>query len=173
MVSPTEGWAVGEFGSFVHWDGVEWIQQNAPAASFYFDIDMISADEGWAVSYSAFLHYPPPTVTLNYFSGAPGSYFSVTGENFPTNETAAITVNGHVIGTTAVDGNGRFFFLLTTANADEGEYYVTASVNPSATQKFVLNAADPVRLQEDTGDTFDVPAGIAFDQFVFLPAIVR
>jgi len=77
------------------------------------------------------------------------------------------------MGTTAVNENGRFLFILSTTNADEGTYFVTASVNPSTTKKFTLNAADPMRPQEDSGDTFDVPAGIAFNQFVYLPSILR
>lgn len=116
---------------------------------------------------------PQAEITLNFSSGAPGSYFSVAGQNFPPNETATITVNGRTMGTTAVNGNGRFLFILSTANADEGTYFVTASVNPTVTKQFVLNADDPVRPQEDSGDTFEVPAGIAFDQFVYLPMIVR
>ena len=121
------------------------------------------------------LHYQviPPALTINYSSGAPGSYFSVTGQHFPPNETAQITVNGQSLGTVQVDNNGDIFFLITTANADEGAYFVTASVNPSATEQFVLDANEPVRPQAGTGDTFDVPAGIAMTKFVYLPAVSR
>lgn len=116
---------------------------------------------------------PQASLALNYSSGAPGSYFSVTGENFPPNETATITVNGHVMGTMAVDGNGRFLFIFTTANANEGTYVVTATVNPTATTQFTISIADPMRPQEDSGDTFDIPAGIAFNEFLYLPSILK
>lgn len=123
----------------------------------------------------AILRYeiPKPTLTINYSTGAPGSYFTLNGENFPENSTAAVSVNGRSLGTTPVDSNGRFSFLLTTTNADEGAYFATASVNPSATTQFVLGASEPLREQEGSGDTFNVPAGIAFNQFVYLPAILR
>ena len=77
------------------------------------------------------------------------------------------------MGTVPVDANGRFFFILTTENADEGDYFVTATVNPTATKKFVVAAAEPIRPQEDTGDTFIVPAGIAFNNSIYLPMIIR
>lgn len=174
MVSADEGWIVGS-GTILYWNGVAWSQYTPPTSDIFNDIDMLSAESGWILGGNSLLEYEvvKPELLMNYTSGAPGSYLSVGGNNFPANETATITVNGHVMGTTAVGGNGSFLFILTTTNADEGEYYITASVNPSATKKFILNAAAPVRPQEDTGDTFDVPAGIAFDQFIYLPAIVR
>jgi len=114
-----------------------------------------------------------PSLQINYANGAPGSFFTVTGADFPTDSTASIQVNSLSVGTVPTDAEGRFTFLLTTTNADEGAYFVTTSVDSSATTQFVLNAAEPVRPQEGSGDMFDVPTGIAFNEFVFLPSIVR
>lgn len=174
MISADEGWIIGD-GVILYWDGSQWSQYTPPLSDQFHAIDMVSVKNGWIVGNGSILQYKvtEPELLMHYTTGAPGSYLSVAGQNFPANETATITVNGRMMGTTAVDGNGRFLFILTTTNADEGEYYITASVNPSATKKFTLNAADPVRPQEDTGDTFEIPAEIAFDEFVFLPAIVR
>lgn len=174
MISAGEGWIIGD-GVILYWDGSQWSHYTPPLTDEFHAIDMVSAKDGWIVGNGSILQYDvvEPELVMHYTSGAPGSYFSVVGRNFPPNETATITVNGHVMGTTAVNGNGRFLFILSTTNADEGTYFVTASVNPTVTKQFVLNAADPVRPQEDSGDTFDVPAGIAFNQFVYLPSIVR
>jgi hypothetical protein len=174
MVSANEGWIIGG-NVLLHWNGQEWSLFTKPVNDWFKDIHMLSADDGWVVGSNNVLHYQviPPALTINYSSGAPGSYFSVTGQHFPPNETAQITVNGHSLGTVQVDNNGDIFFLITTANADEGAYFVTASVNPSATEQFVLDANEPVRPQAGTGDTFDVPAGIAMTKFVYLPAVSR
>jgi hypothetical protein len=47
------------------------------------------------------------------------------------------------------------------------------SANPTASVRFTLDADDPVRPQEGVGPIFEVPAGIAFTEFVFLPIIMR
>ncbi len=46
---------------------------------------------------------PAADLTINYNSGRPGSAFTITGSNFPPNSTGSITINGHVVGTIAVD----------------------------------------------------------------------
>ena len=105
--------------------------------------------------------------------GAPGSFFTATGTGFPSNITATVTINSVALGTVPTDGNGDFAFILSTANADEGAYVVTASVNPTASARFILDADEPVRPQEGDSTIFEVPAGIAFTKFVFLPIIMR
>jgi Tol biopolymer transport system component len=112
-------------------------------------------------------------LTINYSDGAPGSYFTVTGSGFPANATATISVNGHELGTVPVDTMGGFTFLFSTANADEGIYMITASVNPSATTQLILDAAQPIRPQEGTGSIIDIPEGIAFTNQIFLPLLQR
>jgi len=111
-------------------------------------------------------------LAINYSSGAPGSYFTITGSNFPPDSTATITVNGNVFGTVPTDSSGSFTFLLRTIQADEGFYRVTASVNPSASTQFTLNKEDALHPQEGSGTVFDVPDGIAY-HFVYLPLIVK
>jgi len=152
------------------------INETGLSAAFHSTVDFTNGttqslpNEIWLYQSSA---SATPELLMNFTTGAPNSVFSVTGQNFPSNSTATITVNGRSLGTVPVDANGRFSFLLTTSNATEGTYYVTASVNPSASKQFVLSTTDPIRPQENTGDTFDVPAGIAFTKFIYLPTILR
>jgi hypothetical protein len=66
MVTPNEGWAVGElpsmggtaFGSGIwHYDGTAWQSVPSPTDWPIYSIDMLSEDEGWAVSYRDSIHY--------------------------------------------------------------------------------------------------------------------
>ncbi len=117
---------------------------------------------------------PVADLTINYNIGSPGSSFTVTGSNFPPNGTGSITINGHASAETiAVDGIGGFVFQLSTTEADEGSYFVTVSVNPSATSRFRLDATAPLRLPEGSGPVVTVPGGIAYTKFVYLPLVRR
>lgn len=114
-----------------------------------------------------------PEVGLNFNSGAPGSSFHLTGTGFPANSSAAVHVNNQPLGTVMTDDQGDLSLLLATTNSDEGAYFVTISVNPSATAYFTLDMDAPVRPPEGSGAVFDVPAGIALTESAFLPAILR
>ena len=175
MVSTADGWATGDNGILLHWDGSTWVQAASPVNSRITAIDMVSATDGWAIGWGGLLHYEPsnPTVMVNHAVGAPGSYFTFTGTDFPANSMAAISVNGLILGNVDTDNNGEFQFLLSTDFAWVGAYFVTASVNPSATTRFDLDINAAVQPQEGSGPTFDVPAGIAYTKFIYLPAILK
>ena len=127
-----------------------------------------------ATSGGVFFSSPkPPELTLNFASGAPGSFFTATGVDFPASTTAEVTVNGHALGTVPTDADGNCSFILSTANAEEGSYYVTVSANPGATARFSLDSSEPTRPQDGVGPIFDVPANSAFTESVFLPVIQR
>src|SRR3990172_4008206 len=115
-----------------------------------------------------------PSLTINYTTGQPGSFFTLTGENFPPDSVATIVVNGHTV-TPAVPikESGSFIFFLDTAGADAGSYVVTATVNPSATASFRLDPNAPLRVQEGGGLTLNVPSGIAFTHFFYVPLVMR
>ena len=70
-----------------------------------------------------------------------------------------------------MDGVGGFEFQLSTTDADEGHYLVTASVNPSATARFTLDATAPVRPVEGSGPVVAVPGGIAYSAAIHLPFV--
>ncbi len=109
----------------------------------------------------------PPSLTINYTNGAPGSYFNITGSDYPPNENASVSINGTSLGDITASGTGTFTITLSTSNAGEGIYYITVSVNPQATTRFTLDASDPSRLKEGNYEIFDVPAGIAFTDEIY------
>jgi archaellum component FlaF (FlaF/FlaG flagellin family) len=115
-----------------------------------------------------------PSLSINYPDGQPGSFFTVTGSNFPPNSTAAVIINGVTLTTSLpVDSSGEFLFLLNTEHADAGHYFVTVTANPGATVSFILDPAAPLRPQVDSGAIFQVPDGIALTEFIYLPLIQR
>ena len=115
----------------------------------------------------------PPTLAINYTSGAPGSYFTVTGFQFPPNGTTTIAINGSILGTIPTDASGGLIFLLETSSAtDEGYYGVTTSTPSSTRTHFTLDQEDAVRPQEGTGTVFMVPDGIA-NRVLYLPRLVK
>lgn len=174
MISADEGWIIG-LNVVLYWDGTQWSPVTMPVADNFHDIDMLSASDGWMIGNGNVLQYevPEPELVMNYISGAPGSYFNVIGKNFPANSSAELSVNGRVLGTVPVNSGGAFYFTLTTDDADEGTYYVTATVNPTATKQFILDNTAPVRPADSPADTFAVPAGIAFNELLYLPSIIR
>lgn len=52
MLSSTNGWAVGDSGGIIRYDGLTWSTVTSPVGSDLFEVDMISATNGWAVGFS-------------------------------------------------------------------------------------------------------------------------
>ena len=79
------------------------------------------------------------------------------------------------LGTIFTGATGNFTFSLTTdALANEGTYFVTVSVNPSATTAYILDAGEPTRLLEGEHETYNVPQDtIAYTDFIYLPVVTR
>jgi hypothetical protein len=173
MVSASDGWAVGNDGVILHWNGSSWQQVASPTLSTLNAVEMITATDGKITGSGGTMRLYDPSLAINYSSGAPGSYFTLNGTDFPPDTTATITINGQSIGNMPTDAVGEFEFFLSTSSAEEGVYYITASVNPSATARLTLASDVPVRPQDGTGTIFDVPAGIAYTEIVYLPAVLR
>ena len=115
----------------------------------------------------------PPTLQINHAAGKPGSYFAVSGFDFPAG-VATVTVNGRVLtNTLPVSNLGQLAFQLNTSSADAGRYLATVSVNPRVTVDFTLDPNEPLRPLEGSGPVLDVPEGIAFTKFIYLPLIMR
>jgi hypothetical protein len=61
MASPGNGWAVGQQSNaplLMRWDGAAWSPVDSPASQRLRAIDLISADDGWAVGdYGTILHW--------------------------------------------------------------------------------------------------------------------
>jgi len=106
-----------------------------------------------------------PPLSINYASGGPGSFFTITGHGFPPNSTATMVVNSYTLGDVATDAAGDCLFLLATGQADEGRYVVAATVDRSASTSFVIASGEPVHPQEGSGTIFQVPSGIAYTTY--------
>jgi hypothetical protein len=173
--SPTDGWSVGANGTIIRWDGINWTQVESPSRQSISAIAYSSPYELWAVGNKGFiLHYEfNPILSINYTTGAPGSFFTLTGTQFPPNELVDITINGHSIGNIPSDSSGNFNFILSTSQADEGVYNITASVNPRAFARFILDNDSSIRPQEGDYTIFTVPADIAYSHLVNLPLVRR
>jgi len=115
---------------------------------------------------------PAAALTINYTSGKPGSFFTLEGANFPPDDVATITVNGEMLGTVPTDPSGDLAFLLSTDQADEGNYIVTATVNPSSSARFVLDSSKPIRPQGGQGTVFNLPSGLVA-HIIYLPLVFR
>ena len=120
-------------------------------------------------------YQPQPHLDINHLSGKPGSFFKVTGSGYPANSNASVTVNGTSLGTLTTDGAGGFEFELDTTNADEGNYFVTVSVNSaSATVEFRVDSGAPAMWSSEGSPTlFDIPAGVAFSMTIYMPLVFR
>ncbi len=116
-----------------------------------------------------------PELRINYPSGRVGSFFTLTGANFPANMNATVRINGQVLNSTIpVNETGQFIFFLSTSGASTGDYQVTVSVNPAASVVFSVLHNAPLRVQEGGGQTLAVPgsAGTALPK-VYLPALIN
>jgi hypothetical protein len=89
--------------------------------------------------------YQPLLIQINYETGSPGSFFTLTGFNFPPDEDVAILVNGTVIGDVTTDSSGGFIFLIDTAGAEPGYYFVTTDEPDSPVARIWLTEDQPSR----------------------------
>ncbi|MBI5566603.1 MAG: hypothetical protein HY870_17005, partial [Chloroflexi bacterium] len=129
----------------------------------------------------------PVQVAINYPTGLPGSYFTITGENFPVSSTLTVTVNSVVLTTTLhVNETGGFIFFVNTMGADTGSYTLTAggtsglkgnialAAVSNASVSFTLLPAAPLRIQEGGGSTISIPAGLAQPlTYLYLPLLQK
>ncbi len=120
---------------------------------------------------------PMPALSINYSTGAPGSTFTVDGSDYPAGATVTVRINNREIapsGPIQTDEEGSFRFLVSTAGASESVYAVEASVGETALSVFFrLDTAYPVRPQEGDGPVVSVPAGIALNRPIYLPAVAQ
>lgn len=119
---------------------------------------------------------PPAAMTINYVTGAAGSYFNLLGTNFPANQTASVKVNNVQMSgaTVTVDSNGSFGFTLFTLGADNGVYLVQVTVQSTTRYAhFSLISTAAVRPREGSYLLMTIPAGIALDLPVYLPLVAE
>jgi YVTN family beta-propeller protein len=100
----------------------------------------------------------PPALAINYPNGRPGSYFTITGTNFPPNSSATLAVNGTPLAPTiTTNATGGFVVIVTTAGAAPGYYVVTMTAASSASAAFTLDETQPLRARAGDGPLFELP----------------
>ena len=185
----TAGWAVGANGTMLFWDGSAWTKIDSPTTSYLTSVQMVSATDGWAVGGDGtILRYANPQLTINYPTGAPGSFFNITGAGYPANSQAVISINGVDLGTVDIEADGSFSLTLATAlTSKDGTYRVTVTLNllaagqspqntttnPLATVQYQLDANAPLRTQEGSLPVQSVPDDIAPFHLIYLPLVIR
>lgn len=126
-----------------------------------------------------------PTLSSNYTSGAPGSYFTLQAVNFLPNEVLNINVNGQTLGNVTADASGSATFVLDTTLADPGPYFcriqsqtglqsVLNPATPSSTSQVIIQllAGAPLRAKDSSAEVFSIPAGAAGSS-IWLPVITK
>ena len=147
--SANELWFGGDKG-VSQFDGANWTIDTPADGLAGYDVRSLaidSRDRVWAGVYKRGVsQYTPMKLTLNYSTGAVGSYFDLIGTGYPANQSLTVTVNGNDVGTVDTDAAGTFSVTLDTTNADEGVYEVSAGFDLSV--QFWLTATAPVHPQE-------------------------
>lgn len=109
---------------------------------------------------------------VKFSIGAPGSQFTLTGSEFPPENSVMLSVNGTTLGTAQPDANRQFTVTLSSAEATTGTYVVTADM--AIHTSTVLRIAADAPLYTPVGDsTFVLPAGIAYQNEEYLPLIAQ
>lgn len=117
--------------------------------------------------------YEEPELVANHFDGQPGSFFHFSGAGFGPNSSVEVSSNGNSLGTVETDNAGNLAFILNTADADLGSYYILVTEgNTSATTKVVVWPDSPLHPQEGAGSVFSIPAGTEITE-IGLPTVVK
>lgn len=122
-----------------------------------------------------FLHdyLGPPTLTILYRSGAPGSYFPLGGEHWVPDTAVAVQVNGIPLGSVNAGSDGELSFQLISSGSTQHGLYIVTAVQGSTqlSHSFVVDPAAPLR--PGTGAGFVIPDNSALTPAVYLPVIRR
>jgi peptide/nickel transport system substrate-binding protein len=121
--------------------------------------------------WDAFTAPHQPQIEINHTSGAPGSYFNVTGMGFPAGSVASITANGLALGRVTTDGNGALAFTLVTEGAGEAVYHLVVRANPVAGLALTLDEAEPAWPR--SGHWPLVPLVPGYFKYLYLPVVLR
>jgi alpha-tubulin suppressor-like RCC1 family protein len=92
-----------------------------------------------------------PFLSLNYNDGPPGSFFTVTGWNYPAGQPQTLYVNGRIIATFNANMTGSFVIFLDTSGLSNDAYTVSVGANPGASAAFTLSHGATLRPQEGGG----------------------
>jgi alpha-tubulin suppressor-like RCC1 family protein len=110
------------------------------------------------------------SLQVNYASGVPGSYFTISGSNFEGNSGVYIRVNNLSINSiSTTDSNGSLLFVLDSSLAEPGGYVISIAAGQTRNVLFHLDESAPVRPIEDEGEIYQIPGGIALTWRAYLP----
>lgn len=114
-----------------------------------------------------------PTLSVNFNTGAPGSYFVFSGANWLANSTAVVRANGVLLdGVPTLSDGSLIFQIVTDAGTQQGGYIITVTQgSDTRTLYIVVQAGYPLR--PGAGDGLALPPGIALSEFIYLPSISR
>ena len=102
MVDSNDGWAVGELGTIIHWNGTQWNIVTSPTTQILRSVFMINPNDGWAVgAWGTIIHWngtqwsivTSPTTTLllkSVFMVSSDDGWAVGGDNFPASMAKTI-----------------------------------------------------------------------------------
>ncbi len=126
-----------------------------------------------AFAWQIFANAYQPALTINFDTGAPGSYFNLRGSGLPANTNGTIAVNGQNIGTITTDALGNVDFTLRAVSSSDGYYMVVVSVNPTVTTLYRVSGAAPQHARSGSAPVFDVTSAVAPNAVLHLTVIGR
>ncbi|MCH7759370.1 hypothetical protein IID20_03370 [Patescibacteria group bacterium] len=134
MVSASDGWAVGEGGTIIHYDGTSWLSVSSPTNKELNSIFMVSASDGWTVGEDG--------IILNY-DGSDWSEFIDTGDEVWSDVFMVSASDGWMVG-----DSGRIYHY---DGSDWSEFTDTGSTN---WQSVYLFASDDGQVVGNNGDIY-------------------
>jgi hypothetical protein len=114
--------------------------------------------------------YVPTTLEVNHISGQPGSYFTISGSNYPANTALNVTANGILLGSIDSDAGGNLLFVINATGAELGYYTIVVDQGNGAYTRFELKANDPLWAQDVIAPVLQLPANIG-NHLIFMPSI--
>lgn len=115
---------------------------------------------------------PTIEITSGTTVGAPGSFFVITGRNFPPNRQITLFINGQNLGPVMTDSNGTFVVVLVTTSKTLPGLYRLSTVAPfHATTTFEIVSGAPMQQPTAPGQSIEVPSDARPINDTYLPVI--
>ncbi len=116
--------------------------------------------------------YDQASLEINHESGAPGSFFSISGSNFSSKTMVNIYANGVLLGNLETSEFGDLLFLIDSTGAGDGYYLIQVQGTETAGTKLLVDTTGTLWSQEDEGTVFSLNApGLVPFELLFMPLI--
>ena len=126
-----------------------------------------------AFAWQLFANAYQPALTINFDTGAPGSFFNLRGSGLPANAPGTVIVNGQNVGSVTTDALGNVDFTLRALSTSAGYYQVVLSVNPTVTQIYRISSSAPQHAQSGGAPVFNVGVAVTPNPVLHLTLIGR